>query len=110
MPSGCIILVGKASAFADLGGDHEPLDLGKPLCAEVFQAVEVLLHPGVPPRAVLAEEDPQVQFSRLDHRVVPVVQQRELRDCARGETFRRLSIDHPLDAICRCRFHGRLLN
>src|SRR5580692_9502719 len=47
MPSGCIILVGKASAFADLGGDHEPLDLGKPLCAEVFQAVEVLLHPGV---------------------------------------------------------------
>ena len=39
--------------------------------------------PGVPRRAVLAGKDPQVQFSRLDHRVVAVVQQRELRDCAR---------------------------
>ena len=100
---------GKASAVADVGGDHEPLDLGKPLRAEVLQAVEVFFHPGVPRRAVLAEDDQQVQFSRLDHRMVPVVQQRELRHRVRGETLRRLSIDHPLDAICRRRFHGRLL-
>ena len=86
-----------------------PLDLGKPLRAEVLQVLEVLVHPGVPLRAVLAEDDQQVQFSRLDHRVVTVAQQHQPRHRVRGETPRRLSIDHPLDAICRRRFHGRLL-
>ena len=101
---------GKASAVAGAGGDHEPLDLGKPPRAEVFQPVEVFCHPGVPRRAVLARDDQQVQFSRLDHRVVAVAQQHQPRHRARRETLRRLSIDHPLDAVCRRRLHGRLLN
>jgi hypothetical protein len=66
---------------------------------------EVLFHPGRLRRAALAWEDPQVQFPRLDQRMVTVVQQRELRNCACGETLRRLSIDHPLDAVCRRRLH-----
>jgi hypothetical protein len=62
-----------------------------------------------PRRAVLAEDDPQIQFSRLDHRVVTVAQQHEPRHRARGETLRRLVVDHPLDAVYRRRFHDRLL-
>src|SRR5580692_7808849 len=54
MPSICMILVGGRPALADAGGDDEPLDLGKPPRAEVLQPVEVLVHPGVPRRGVLA--------------------------------------------------------
>jgi hypothetical protein len=99
----------KAVAAGGVGGDDEPLDLGKPLRAEVLQAAEVLFHPGRLRRAALAGEDPQVMFPRLDQRMVTVLQQRELRNCARGETLRRLGIDHPLDAVCRRRLHICLL-
>jgi hypothetical protein len=69
----------------------------------------VFFYPGVPRRVILAEDDLQIQFSRLDRRVVTVVQQHELRHRVREETLRRLRIDHPLDAIYRRRFHSRLL-
>jgi hypothetical protein len=41
--------------------------------------------------------------------VITVVQQHKPRHRALGETLRRLVVDHPLDAICRRQFHGRLL-
>jgi hypothetical protein len=69
----------------------------------------VFLHPYVPRCAVLAEDDPQIQFSGLDHRVVTVSQQCELRRHVLGETLCHLVVDQPLDAIHRRRFHGHLL-
>jgi len=69
----------------------------------------LFLRPGFPRRVILAYDDLQVQLSWLDGRVVAVVQQDEPGGRARGETSRRLVVDHPLDAIHRRRLHGRLL-
>jgi hypothetical protein len=69
----------------------------------------LFLRPGFPRHVILAQDDLQVQLSGLDARVVAVAQQHEPRYRIGGETIRRLVVDHPLDAICRRRFHGRLL-
>jgi len=92
-----------------IDGEHEPLDLRKPLRPEVLQPAAVFIHPRVRGREVLAEDHPQIQLSRLDHRVVTVLQQHEPRHRPRRETPRRLIVDHLLNAIYRHPLHGRLL-
>jgi hypothetical protein len=47
----------------------------------------------------MADDYPQVKLAWLDHRLVAVVQQHEPRRRVRGETFRRLVIDHLLNTI-----------
>jgi hypothetical protein len=72
MPTGFMIVVGGRPALSRAPVvSMNPLTSGSPLRAEVLQAVEVFFPPGVLRRAVLAGDDQQVQFSRLDHRVVP---------------------------------------
>jgi len=82
-----------------VGGDHEPLDVRKPLRTEVPELVRVFFHPRFPRCEVLADDYPQVKLARLDRRLVALVQQHEPRRRVRGETFRRLVVDQLLDAI-----------
>ena len=59
MPSIFMIPVGRRPALSGTSVvTYEPLDLAKPLRAEILQPVEVFFHPGVLRRAVLAEADP----------------------------------------------------
>jgi hypothetical protein len=88
---------------------------GKLLCELALKVADHRLVVPVPGPQVrvfpgLFDAYPGQQVSRLDHRVVAVAQQHQPRHRVRGETLRRLSIDHPLDAVCRRRLHGRLLN
>ena len=86
-----------------------PLTSGSRCARKSQNLVFVFFHPRFPRGEVLADDYPQVKLARLDHRVVAVVQQHEPRRRVRGETFRRLVVDHLLNTIERRPFHGRLL-